>query len=456
MDSSNTSVLEMAEYVVESLLEFDFIVQRYDSYSSKSIYLKLDYGVCNSIRISDHKGKKYLKYRYNLLSDRTGVNRHNNGEYPRNFYGFDHVETLLSDIQEDKSEKLMKYGSDRYKQFMQENKTANQGKKGFWEQSYVVNKAGEDMANTALKRLGELPGMIGIKMQVEQIIQLKKISKLRRQHGLKTQSQSNHLIFTGSPGTGKTTAARLIGEAFSALGILKSNARDSDNRPFVEIHHADVTSKFVGDAEKNINKKFEEARGGVLFIDEAYSFIGGEEKHKSSEKVIAAIVQLMEDLRDEVMVIIAGYTKEINDFLDSNPGLRSRFSNTIDFPDYSVPDMIQIAQKMLADQEYQADNGYMSALANRLWMEKDKKGFGNARTVRNIIEESIRMHSVRVSQMDVPSREDLLLLTKSDLQISNQDSLSEKEILQKAMSQIQARLLEFDLRDIISRNTTIE
>lgn len=310
------------------------------------------------------------------------------------------------------------------------------------------------MAIKALRELGALPGMLEVKMQVEQIIQLKKVSKLRKEQGLKTQNQSNHLVFTGSPGTGKTTAARLIGEAFATLGILKTD--DPYAHPFVEIHHADVTSKYVGDSEKTIKEKFEDARGGVLFIDEAYAFIGGESNHKTGEKVIATIVQLMEDLRDEVMVIIAGYSKEINEFLDTNPGLRSRFSNTVHFPDYSIPDMIQIAQKMLADQDYYADNEYMSALSNRLWFEKDKKGFGNARTVRNIIEESIRKQAVRVAQMQFPNREDLMLLTKVDLESNGAKMLTEKEMLVKAMNQIQSRLLEFELEDILSSKSSVE
>lgn len=303
------------------------------------------------------------------------------------------------------------------------------------------------MASQALIKLGKLPGMLDVKMQVEQIIQLKKISKLRAQNGLKNQAQSNHLVFTGSPGTGKTTAARLIGEAFSALGILKSD--NPEVTPFIEIHHADVTSPLVGEAERNVKDKFEEARGGVLFIDEAYAFMGGEQNHKSGEKVIAAIVQLMEDLREEVMVIIAGYSKEINEFLDSNPGLRSRFSNTIQFPDYTVPDMMQIAQKMLSEQDYFPDSDYLNSLANRLWLEKDKKGFGNARTVRNIIEESIRKHSVRVAQLEAPTRDALTLLTKVDLETGNQQQLSEKEMIMKAINQLQFRLIEADIKEAI-------
>lgn len=303
------------------------------------------------------------------------------------------------------------------------------------------------MSISALEQLGALPGMLNVKSQVEQIIQFNRISKLRKQHGLKTHSQSIHMVFTGNPGTGKTTAARLIGEAFASMGLLKSS-NSSKGIPFVEVHHADVTSKYVGAAEKTIKEKFKQARGGVVLIDEAYAFIDGESSHKSGEKVIAAIVQLMEDLRDEVMVIAAGYSNEMDKFLDSNPGLRSRFSNTVQFPDYSVPDMISIAQTMLSERDYRADAEYMKLLANRLWTEKDMKGFGNARTVRNIIEQSIRLHSVRVAQLPSPSREDLSVLTQMDIQLSELETLSEKEILIKAMEQIQGRLLAIELKEI--------
>lgn len=305
----------------------------------------------------------------------------------------------------------------------------------------------------ALQQLGTLPGMLNIKLQVEQIIQFHRISKLRKQKGLKVVPQSLHMIFSGSPGTGKTTAARLVGEAFASMGILKSNDSDRKGVPFVEIHHADVTGSLVGEAEKNIKKKFNQARGGVLFIDEAYALLEGKNSnHKTGEKVIATIVHLMEDLRDEVMVIAAGYQKEMNKFLDFNPGLRSRFANTIEFPDYSVPDMVQIAQTMLKEREYLANQEYLSVLANQLWIEKDKKGFGNARTVRNIIEQSIRLHSVRVAQLPNPNRDDLMILTKKDIQTNGQKLLGEKEILTRALNQIQYRLFEIDLQEIIQKS----
>jgi stage V sporulation protein K len=307
------------------------------------------------------------------------------------------------------------------------------------------------MGVSALEKLGRLPGMFEVKKQVEQIIQFNRVSKLRERHGLRNDQQSMHLVFTGNPGTGKTTAARLIGEAFASMGLLKSDEKREGHVPFVEIHQADITSKFVGDSEKNIVNKFKKARGGVIFIDEAYSFIGGDSKHKTDEKIVATIVQLMEDLRDEVMVIAAGYAKEMDEFLDSNPGLRSRFSNTVDFPNYSVPDMMAIAQSMFGEREYVANKEYLSKLADRLHIEKDKKGFGNARTVRNIVEQSIRIQSVRLSRMSNPSREDLLTVTVLDIEMpSVAKRVGEKEALQKAMAEIQGRLLEIELREIVA------
>lgn len=317
--------------------------------------------------------------------------------------------------------------------------------------------------NDALQRLGMLPGMGEIKKQVKQIILFHRMSDMRRQNGLKTLPQSNHMVFTGNPGTGKTTAARLVGEAFASLGLLKTappkdgtrnNTKKSEKIPFVEIHHADITSRYVGKAEQNIKEKFKQARGGVLFIDEAYAFIGDDgSTHKTGEKVIAAIVQLMEDMRDEIMVIAAGYSKEMNSFLDSNPGLRSRFNNSVHFPDYSVPDMVVIAQQMLADRDYQATSDYLRLLSNRLWQEKEKKGFGNARTVRNIIEQSIRSHSVRVSQLEKVSRDDLVFVTDLDIELEGQKAMEEKDMLTKAFNQIKGRLLELELQEITSRKT---
>lgn len=299
----------------------------------------------------------------------------------------------------------------------------------------------------ALKELSMMIGMTEVKKQVDQIIQFHRVSKLRQQQGLKTTPQSNHMIFTGSPGTGKTTAARLIGKAFAEMGFLRGG--DSANPPFVEIHRPDVTSKYAGEAEQTMVSKFKEARGGVLFIDEAYALIEPEgSNHKQGEKVIAVIVQLMEDMRDQVMVIAAGYTSEMEQFLNVNPGLRSRFANTIHFPNYRMPELLKIAKDLCEKNDYLATPNYLEALAKLLLTKISAPDFGNARTVRSLVEQSIRYHSVRMSTIFTPTREDLTSLL--DVDIPGANKLNEKEQLLKTINELQQRLLEIELKDILT------
>lgn len=301
-------------------------------------------------------------------------------------------------------------------------------------------------AKKALDQLGELPGMSSVKDQVEQMTQFARISKLREQNGLKAEPHSNHMVFTGNPGTGKTTAARLIGQAFAALGLLKSS---TNNPPFVEVHHADVESEFVGAAEKNIRQKFQEAEGGVLFIDEIYTFLGTA-AHKSSEKTVGAIVQMLEDMRDEVVVIVAGYPKETEEFLNYNPGLRSRFSNTIHFPDYDTKDLARIAEYMCSKREYKMTEEFRQRLIKQLQQEKLLPNFGNARTVRNLIEQAIKRQSVRVGRIASPVRRDLILLTGEDIQLEKKEVINEKLILTKTLQRIQDRLQEIEFDDLLA------
>jgi len=288
--------------------------------------------------------------------------------------------------------------------------------------------------------------MSSVKSQVEQMTQFARISKLRERNGLKAEPHSNHMVFTGNPGTGKTTAARLIGQAFAALGLLKAYA---DNPPFVEVHHADVESEFVGLAEKNIKEKFQEAKGGVLFIDEAYTFLGTS-AHKSSEKVVGAIVQMLEDMGDSVVVIVAGYPEEMEEFLDYNPGLRSRFSNVIHFPDYDTKDLIRIAEYMCSKRDYEMTNEFRERLSQQLKQEKLHPNFGNARTVRNLIEQAIKRQSVRVSCLSNPRRRDLILLTGEDIQLEKKNTPNEKMVLTKTLQRIQDRLQEIEFENLLT------
>jgi stage V sporulation protein K len=310
---------------------------------------------------------------------------------------------------------------------------------------YEIN----EKAREALNKLAAMPGMQAVKDQVEQMVQLRRIAELRKQKRLKTLPQSNHMVFTGNPGTGKTTAARLIGEAFAEIGLLKRD--DEDDVPFVEVNHSMIARPHVGESEMQIAAKFKEARGGVLFIDEAYAFIGDSE-HRTDAKVVATMVQHIEDMRDEIVVIAAGYPKDMAEFLSFNPGLASRFPTTLHFPDYEIPDLVRIGQQMLLEQEYVGTPDYFDALASVMWIEKSRPGFGNARTVRNHIERSIRRQAVRVAGIPQPSRKDLATLTAEDLVHAPQAVVnSEKEALQQIIKRAQVRLFELDLKESVKR-----
>jgi stage V sporulation protein K len=300
----------------------------------------------------------------------------------------------------------------------------------------------------ALRELASLTGMVEVKKQVDQIIQFHRISKMREKQGLKTTPHSNHLVFTGAPGTGKTTAARLIGNAFAKMGLLSGG--NSKGTPFVEVHQSDIASKYAGEAEKTMVEKFEQARGGVLFIDEAYAFIDREDSsNNQGEKVITVVVQLMEDMRDEVMVIAAGYPSEMEQFLDVNPGLRSRFSNAVHFPNYRMPDLLKIAKDFCQNSDYVASPVYLEALSKILLSKIAAPDFGIARTVRSLVEQSIKQHSVRVSDFQTPSREDLTLLL--DVDIPQATAINEKEHLIKQINDFQQRLLEIEIRELTQR-----
>lgn len=293
----------------------------------------------------------------------------------------------------------------------------------------------KNMFNEAMEELDSLDGMDSVKEKILEALALSKIFKAREYHKLANEQHALHMIFTGNAGTGKTTVARIVGKLFVGAGLLKkgeykrtvsdrehspfgsySSSQEQGDVPFVECTNADIASAFWGEDEKNMKKKFDEANGGVLFIDEAYSMIS-RSGHRSGEKVSAVMVAEMENRRDSVCVIGAGYPNEMEEFIQYNTGLASRFATVINFPNYDIPQLLKIARSMCTERDYRMSEGFVKVLGERLEKERLLYTFGNARTVRNIIEESIRKHAKRVFEKygATPSREILIILEEEDM-----------------------------------------
>ncbi|MEV7601932.1 right-handed parallel beta-helix repeat-containing protein [Kitasatospora sp. NPDC089797] len=263
-------------------------------------------------------------------------------------------------------------------------------------------------ADEALAELDSLVGLATVKQEVRTLIDLISVGRRRRQAGLKAPSLRRHLVFTGAPGTGKTTVARLYGEILASLGVLQRGH-------LVEVARVDLVGEHIGSTAIRTAAAFDRARGGVLFIDEAYALAPEDGARDFGREAIDTLVKLMEDHRDEVVVIVAGYTAEMERFLSANPGVSSRFSRTITFPDYTADELLEIARAQCAEHEYALGEATEGALLNHFARLERGPNFGNGRTARQVFETMVERHAVRVAAMADPSTEELQLLVPADL-----------------------------------------
>lgn len=282
-------------------------------------------------------------------------------------------------------------------------------------------------SSKTLKKLNSMTGMEDVKQAINEIVSFAVISKKRQRMGLAAEPQNYHMVLKGNPGTGKTTVARMIGEIFSELGILQGSAT-----PFVELTNGDLSHPHVGVAEKNVKKKIGEAMGGVLFIDEAYAMVGYS-GHNSDTKIVSELVKGMEDYAGQFIAIFAGYEEDMQEFLDFNTGLRSRIPFSINFPDYGQEELVEIARTFVSDKMYIIDETFEHGLSLILDLEKEVPHFGNARTVRNIIEKAIRNQAIRLfkDERDL-TKEELMVLTVEDLEEQMRESRQRIALQKKA------------------------
>lgn len=259
--------------------------------------------------------------------------------------------------------------------------------------------------------LAELDGLVGlapVKAEVQLVTDLLQVQRLREARGLPVVGGARHLVFTGNPGTGKTTVARLLAEIYAALGVVERGH-------LVETDRSGLVAGYVGQTAERTREVVEEALDGVLLVDEAYTLARGGDDRDFGREAIDTLVKLMEDHRDRLVVVVTGYPEEMAGLLAANPGLSSRFPRTIHFPDHSDAELVAVAHHVAAAAAYRLDPGAEAALADHLAATPRDRGFGNARLVRNVFEAAVAQQASRLVRAAAPSDEDLVTLTAADV-----------------------------------------
>ncbi len=250
-----------------------------------------------------------------------------------------------------------------------------------------------------MKELNDLVGLESVKEEIGRLVNLLRVQQMRQEFGLQNKGTSRHMVFYGNPGTGKTTVARLLADIYRELGLLPTGQ-------LVEVDRAGLVGGYVGQTAIKTSEVIEQAVGGVLFIDEAYTLTAHKGQNDFGQEAVETILKAMEDYRDELIVIAAGYTDLMQEFLESNPGLKSRFNYFIEFPDYTPEELVAILELMCKKNEYtlspEAKEKALAIFTERC--EDKPENFANAREVRNFMEDAMLNHAGRVTKLPKKAR----------------------------------------------------
>ena len=294
---------------------------------------------------------------------------------------------------------------------------------------------------SGMEELNELVGLKTVKHDVEELIGLAKVRKMREEKGMKAVPMSLHLVFSGNPGTGKTTVARILGKLYNEIGILSTGQ-------MIETDRSGLVAGYVGQTAIKTQKKIQEAMGGILFIDEAYML--NQKDENFGQEAIDTILKAMEDHRDEFIVIVAGYTQLMKEFVESNPGLKSRFNKFFEFPDYTNEELQEIFELQCKKYQYKLTEEADKAVREEIIRLEEAKGenFANAREVRNLFEKIIANQAARVSALEDVDEETLSTITIDDLTDKFEEEY-EKELQARAAREAE---VEEALRDVAEMN----
>ncbi len=273
----------------------------------------------------------------------------------------------------------------------------------------TTSRSGEVALRKALRELDALVGLAVVKKQVKELTALVRVQKLRRAAGLPVAVMSHHLVFRGNPGTGKTTVARLIGRIYAALGVVPEGH-------VIETDRAGLVAEYVGQTAIKTSDVFAKARGGILFIDEAYTLARDAGTASGfGQEAIDTLVKLMEDHRDDTVVIAAGYPVEMDTFITANPGLRSRMPRTVDFPDYTDEELLLIFTGLCRGTGYTATASAKARVRALLAGSQRGPSFGNGRAVRTLFEQAVQTQALRLTADRRPTKGELRALTGDDV-----------------------------------------